>query len=139
MARKTVLEMWAEANERVELVPPGDLADELASGEVLLLDTRLPAEIERWGTIAGSHPVPRQVLEWWADPDSPYFRSGGIFGDFDGRVVTFCDGGGNGAFCAVALQELGYRNVATLEGGFYGWLAAGLPVVDESGEPRSGT
>jgi rhodanese-related sulfurtransferase len=47
-------------------------------------------------------------------------------------VVTFCDGGGNGAFAAVALKELGYRNVVTLEGGFYGWVGADLPVVDAS-------
>lgn len=52
-----------------------------------------------------------------------------MFGDFDQRTVTFCDGGGNGAFTAVTLQELGYRNVATLEGGFYGWVGAGLPIV----------
>lgn len=121
--------MWAEANERIELVSAKDLAEEIASGEILLLDVRLPIEIERQGTIAGSVPVPRQVVEWWADPDSPYFRSEGVFGDFDRRVVTFCDGGGSGAFTAVALQELGYRNVATLEGGFYGWVGTGQPIV----------
>ena len=129
MSRKTVLQMWAEANERIEIVRPNDLADELASGDVLLLDVRLPVEIERRGTIEGSISVPRSVVEWWADPESPYFRPGGVFGDFDRRVITFCDGGGNGAFTAVALQELGYHDVATLEGGFYGWLGAGLPVV----------
>jgi len=139
VARRTVLEMWAEANERVELVSPEDLAEELASGDVLLLDTRLPVEIERRGTIAGSHPVPRQVLEWWADPESPYFRPEGIFGDFDKRVVVFCDGGGNGAFSAVALAELGYRNVATLEGGFFAWAAAGLPISAKAVNPGSAT
>ena len=81
------------------------------------------------GTIEGSVAIPRQVVEWWADPESPYFRPSGVFGDFDQRTVTFCDGGGNGAFAAVTLQELGYRNVATLEGGFYGWVGAGLPTV----------
>ena len=127
--RKTVLQMWVEANEQVEIVTPALLAEELESGGVLLLDVRLPIEIERTGRIDGSMPVPRQVVEWWADPESPYFRPDGVFGDFDQRIVTFCDGGGNGAFTAVALQELGYRNVATLEGGFYGWVGAGLPRV----------
>ena len=127
--RKTVLQMWVEANEQVEIVNPALLAEELESGGVLLLDVRLPIEIERTGRIDGSMPVPRQVVEWWADPESPYFRPDGVFGDFDQRIVTFCDGGGNGAFTAVALQELGYRNVATLEGGFYGWVGAGLPIV----------
>jgi rhodanese-related sulfurtransferase len=127
--RKTVLQMWVEANEQVEIVTPALLAEELESGGVLLLDVRLAIEIERTGGIEGSVPVPRQVVEWWADPESPYFRPDGVFGDFDQRIVTFCDGGGNGAFTAVALQELGYRNVATLEGGFYGWVGAGLPIV----------
>lgn len=139
VARKTVVQMWAEANERVELVSAEDLAEEITSGEVLLLDVRLPVEIERRGTIAGSVPVPRQVVEWWADPDSPYFRPNGVFGDFDRRVVTFCDGGGNGAFTAVTLQELGYRNVATLEGGFYGWVGAGQPIVPASDTPSTPT
>ena len=127
--RKSVSQMWAEANERIEILAPTDLAEQLDSGDVLLLDTRLPQEIQRSGTIEGSVPVPRQVVEWWADPESPYFRPDGVFGDFDQRIVTFCDGGGNGAFTAVALQELGYRNVATIEGGFYGWVGAGLPTV----------
>ncbi len=139
MARKTVLQMWAEANDRIELVSPTDLAEELGSGEVLLLDVGLPAEIERRGTIEGSVPVPRQVVEWWADPDSPYFRPGGVFGDFGRRVVTFCDGGGNGALTALALQELGYLNVATLEGGFFGWVGAGLPTVPVVDKPHGGS
>jgi rhodanese-related sulfurtransferase len=127
---KSVMDMWAEANEQIEIVSPTELADELESGEILLLDVRLPVEIERRGSIEGSVAVPRQVVEWWADPQSPYFRPGGIFGDFDRRIITFCDGGGNGAFTAVTLQELGYKNVATVEGGFYGWSGAGLPTTD---------
>jgi rhodanese-related sulfurtransferase len=132
VVRKTVLQMWAEANEKIEIVTPAELAEELESGDVLLLDVRLPKEIARSGSIDGSVPVPRQVVEWWADPESPYFRPDGVFGDFDQRIVTVCDGGGNGAFTALALQELGYRNVAALEGGFYGWAGAGLP-IDEPG------
>lgn len=129
MTRKTVQQMWSEANARIEVIRPDQLLDELNTGDVLLLDVRLPAEIERRGTIDGAVAVPRQVVEWWADPESPYFRPGGVFGDFEQRIVTFCDGGGNGAFTAVALVELGYNDVATLEGGFFGWLGAGMPVV----------
>ena len=119
--------MWAEANEKIELVSPQQLAEELESGELLLLDVRMPVEVERSGTIKGSVHIPRAYVEWWADPDSPYFRPEGVFGDFDKRIITFCVGGGNGAFTAVALQELGYRKVATLEGGFLAWVGAGLP------------
>ncbi len=128
--RRTVLQMWSEANEQVETLAPAELVAELASGGVLLLDVRLPTEIERRGKVEGSIPVPRQVVEWWADPESPYFRADGVFGDFGDRIVTLCDGGGNGTFAAMTLQELGYHNVATLEGGFYGWIGAGLPVIE---------
>lgn len=61
--RKSVLQMWAEANDRIEVLSPADLARELEAGDILLLDTRLPQEIERTGTIEGSVPVPRQVVE----------------------------------------------------------------------------
>lgn len=127
--RKTVMQMWAEASERVETITAVALAEEMADKDVLLLDVRLPREIERRGKVEGSVVVPRQVIEWWADPESPYFRQGGPFGDFDRRIVTMCDGGGNGTFAAATLQELGYSNVATVEGGFFGWVGAGLPVM----------
>lgn len=138
MARKTVMQMWTEANERIDVITPEQLRDEMASGEPLVLDVRLPQEVERRGTIDGSLPVPRQVVEWWADPESPYFRPNGVFGDFERRIITFCDGGGNGAFAAVTLQELGYRDVATLEGGFFGWVGADMEVTDPQSSPGQG-
>ena len=128
--RKTVMQMWEEANEKVKFLKVEELAEHVEAGtELLLVDVRMPAEVERWGTIADSVLAPRGVLEWWADPVSPYFRPGGPFGDFGRTVITSCDGGGNGAFTALALQELGYRNVATLEGGYNAWLDAELPTV----------
>jgi rhodanese-related sulfurtransferase len=87
--------MWVEANERIELVSPKDLAEEIASGEILLLDVRLPIEIERRGTIPGSLPVPRQVVEWWADPDSPYFRPDGVFYGWVGADLPVVDASDN--------------------------------------------
>lgn len=122
--------MWAEADESVEVISPAELVEEMKGDGLLLLDVRLPQEIKRRGFIAGSKPVPRQVVEWWADPESPYFRPDGEFGVFARRLITYCDGGGNGALTAATLQDLGYTNVATVEGGFFGWLAAGLPIVD---------
>lgn len=129
MSPKTVMQMWSEANEQIEVIAPAQLLEELESGDPLVLDVRLPQEIARRGTIEGSVPVPRQVVEWWADPQSPYYRAEGVFGDFSRRIVTFCDGGGNGAFTAVTLQELGYVDVATLEGGFFGWVGSDMPVA----------
>lgn len=127
--RKTALQMWLEANERIELIGTEDLAEELELGEALVLDVRLPVEVDRRGTIPGALRVPRQVIEWWADPESPYFRENGVFGDFERRVITFCDGGGNGALAAATLQDLGYSDVATLEGGFHSWAADDMEIL----------
>lgn len=60
---KSVLEMWAEANEQIELVTPEELAEELASGEVLLLDVGCRSKSTGEGRSRGSARVPRQVLD----------------------------------------------------------------------------
>ena len=76
--------------------------------------------------------VPCAVREWWTYPDSPCFRPGSGFGDFGKRIATsHC--GGNGAITAVALLELRYRNLATLEGVFHGRIGADLPLVASDG------
>lgn len=71
MTRRTVLQLRAEANKRIELVSAQRLAEEIESDEILLLDVREPIEIKGHGSIAGSVAAPRGVLEWWAGPDSP--------------------------------------------------------------------
>lgn len=129
MARKTVIQMWQEANARIDVISPQQAARNLEKDDVLLLDVREEIELRGHETIKGARHVPRGVLEWWACPESPTYREGGPFGDFDKPIITFCTGGGNGAFTAVALQQLGYTNVATIEGGYLGWLKAGLPTV----------
>ena len=124
------MQMLEEAGEQVELVAPDELAaQDLESADALLIDVREGMERRGQGTIRGALHVPRGVLEWWACPSSPFFRSDGPFGDFDRPVITFCAGGGNGALTAMALHELGYRDVATIEGGFMAWVEAGLPTV----------
>lgn len=124
------MQMLEEAQVRVELVPPDSLsAQDFEQANVLLVDVREDMERRGQGTIQGSLHVPRGVLEWWACPSSPFFRPDGPFGDFEQPVITFCAGGGNGALTAMALQELGYRDVATIEGGFMAWADAGLPTV----------
>lgn len=130
MSRRTLVQMLEEAREQVELVAPDDLAaQDLEQAAVLLVDVREGMERRGQGTIRGALHVPRGVLEWWACPSSPFFRPGGPFGDFGRPVITFCTGGGNGALTAMTLQELGYRDVATVEGGFMAWVEAGLPTV----------
>lgn len=121
----TVSEMVAEAKRKVENLSVDEAAREIESGEALLVDVREPGERAKTGAIPGAVAVPRGMIEFWADPASPYHRD--EF-DPDRRIILQCAAGGRSALAACALQELGFSNVANLDGGINAWKAAGKPV-----------
>jgi len=90
-----------------------------------MVDIRDPRELEREGTVPGALLAPRGMLEFWVDPDSPYFKS--VFADESKEFVLFCGGAWRSALAAKALQEMGMSNVAHVEGGFGAWAKAGAP------------
>ena len=120
----TVQDMVAAAKAGIENLTPDDLADELGRGEVLLVDLREPAETAE-GVIPGAVLAPRGMLEFYADQATPYHLD-----DFDSarRVVVYCAAGSRSALGAATLQQLGYRDVAHLDGGFKAWLEEQRPV-----------
>lgn len=73
------------------------------------------------------------MLEFWADPVSPYYRD---YFTENRPIVVFCAGGGRSAFAAKALLDMGYADVAHLEVGFNGWAKAGLPVEETASKSR---
>ena len=91
-----------------------------------MVDIRDPRELEREGTVPGALLAPRGMLEFWVDPDSPYFKP--VFADESKEFVLFCGGAWRSALAAKALQEMGMTNVAHVEGGFGAWAKAGAPV-----------
>jgi len=114
--------MVAAAKSRVRAVTKEELEKELASGDVQLLDVRDVRERWRAGSIPGARSTPRGMLEFWADPDSPYYKEGL---DPSKRTIVYCAGGMRSALAADALQQLWYTDVAHLEIGFDGWKQAG--------------
>lgn len=121
---KTVAQMVAEAKARVENLTPEQVRQEMDRGDVTLVDLREPQEREQTGSIPGAIEAPRGMLEFWADPTSSYHRP-----EFDPsrRIILHCASGGRSALAAVTLQEMGYTNVAHLDGGIGAWKEAGLP------------
>jgi rhodanese-related sulfurtransferase len=91
-----------------------------------LVDIRDPRELEREGCVPGALHAPRGMLEFWVDPESPYFKP--VFADEDKEFVLFCGGGWRSALSAKALQEMGMRNVAHIDGGFGAWKQAAAPM-----------
>ena len=96
-----------------------DLQQEIAADpELLLLDIREMQELVDLGTIPGSVHVPRGMLEFWVDPESPYYKS--ELNDTN-EVILFCNGGWRSALAAVSLKAMGVENVAHMSGGFGQW------------------
>jgi rhodanese-related sulfurtransferase len=124
---KTAAQLVAEAKASIENLTAEQVAQEIASGDVLVVDIREPEERRTNGAIAGSVSAPRGMLEFYADPTSAYHKEGF---DPDRRVILHCASGGRSALAVKTLQELGYSNIAHLDKGFNGWKEQGHPVED---------
>ena len=122
------------AKARIENLSVEALARELKQDPgMLLVDLRELQERVDLGTISGAVHVPRGMLEFWADPQSRYYRD---YFQEHRRTVVFCAGGGRSALAALALRDMGFANVAHLEPGFAGWQQAGQPVEDVAATSR---
>lgn len=132
MKMKKAVELVAEAKAKIENLEVAGVDKERAAG-VLLVDLREPGELAESGRIAGSVNVPRGMLEFRADPTSPYHQEGF---EPERRIILHCATGGRSALAAATLKDMGYTNVAHLDGGFKAWVAAGRPVDSATAPAR---
>jgi len=91
-----------------------------------IVDIRDARELEREGTVPGAFNAPRGMLEFWVDPDSPYYKP--VFGDEGKEYVLFCGAGWRSALAAKSLQGMGMTNVAHIDGGWADWIRSGAPI-----------
>ncbi|MGH3737866.1 MAG: rhodanese-like domain-containing protein [Micromonosporaceae bacterium] len=126
----TAANLVAEAKSHVQNLTPEQVAREAANGATVI-DLREPAELGYEGMIDGAVHAPRGMLEFWADPTSPYHRQ-----EFDParRTILYCASGGRSALAARTLDGLGYTDVAHLDGGLKAWKAGGQPTVQPTGD-----
>lgn len=123
-----VAHMVAEAQAMIPRVSPEDAAAMQASGEAVLVDIRDVRELAKTGKIADAVHAPRGMIEFWADPQSPYHKE--IFAT-DQKLILVCASGWRSALAAKTLIEMGMDNVHDLEGGFGAWAKSGQPVITE--------
>ncbi|GAA6141371.1 rhodanese-like domain-containing protein [Hydrogenophaga sp. 5NK40-0174] len=115
-----------EANAQVTTYTVGQVRSRLhADPKLQLVDIRDIRELEREGTVPGSLFAPRGMLEFWFDPESPYYKP--AFGDEGKEYVLYCGAGWRSALAAKTLQDMGMTNVAHMDGGFGAWSKAGAP------------
>ncbi len=121
----TAADLVSQAKAQVENLTADQVAVELQSPDVVLIDLREPEERSQNGTLPGAVHAARGMLEFYADPTSPYHRP-----EFDPnrRTILHCASGGRSALAAQVLQVMGYTRVAHLDGGLKGWIASGREV-----------
>lgn len=114
-----------EADARVRSLTVEQVAELLEDPGHLVVDIRDPRELEKLGTIPGAFHAPRGMLEFWVDPQSPYYKPALD----DGRtLILYCGSAWRSALAAAALTDMGRDDVAHLAGGFTAWTKAGMPV-----------
>lgn len=117
-----------EAMAEVKTYCVAEARAKLADPSVQFVDVRDVRELEREGIIPGAFSAPRGMIEFWVDPDSPYFKP--VFGE-NKEFIFFCAAGWRSALTTKTVQDMGLTPVAHIEGGFGAWKAAGAPVADK--------
>ncbi|MEH2556112.1 rhodanese-related sulfurtransferase [Bradyrhizobium algeriense] len=117
----SVKDLLAAANSSVPAISPQDAKALIERGQVLVVDVRDGLELQSTGKVQGAKHVARGMLEFKADPDSPYYDN--AF-DREKTVIVYCASGGRSALAGKTLQDMGYKDVRNL-GGFKGWAESG--------------
>jgi rhodanese-related sulfurtransferase len=127
---RSVDDLLADARSRITRVTPLEAAARVAAGAVLV-DIRPAAQRAREGEVPGALIVERNVLEWRFDPSSDARLPQATGYDVD--VVVLCSEGYTSSLAADALRSLGLTSASDVVGGFWAWVAAGLPTTPSSG------
>ena len=106
----------SEALKEIKTITADEALKLTAEGNCNLIDIREKGELEKMGRVENSNHIPRGMLEFWLDPDGPYFKSGKL--DMSKDMVLFCAGGLRSALAAKSLKEMGFENVSHIDGGF---------------------
>jgi rhodanese-related sulfurtransferase len=120
----SVKEMLAQANAAVPRIGREEAAALIEGGNVLVVDVRDAPELQASGRVKGAKHVSRGMLEFRADPESPYHDK--AFAR-DKTVILYCASGGRSALAGKVLKDMGYERVYNL-GAFKDWAESGAPV-----------
>ena len=116
MTIKSSQTLVSEALSEVKTISADEALKLSNEDKCTLIDIREKGELDKIGRIENSNHIPRGMLEFWLDPEGPYFKSGKI--DMNKEMVLFCAGGLRSALAAKSLKEMGFEKVSHIEGGF---------------------
>jgi rhodanese-related sulfurtransferase len=113
---KSAQMLVSQALVEVKTISADEALKLLTEDKCTLIDIREKGELDKTGRVENSNHIPRGMLEFWLDPDGPYFKSGKI--DMNKEMVLFCAGGLRSALATKSLKEMGFEKVSHIDGGF---------------------
>ena len=116
-----------EAKKNIETLSSNQAKSLIEKKEITLIDIRDIRELWKEGTIENSKHIPRGMLEFWLDPESSYFKANKI--KDNKKLVLFCALGLRSALATKSLVDMGFKNVAHVEGGFDALKKTGLKII----------
>ena len=122
--KKGIKQLIAEAESKTKGITAADAVARLEDTNTVFVDLRDVRELERDGMIPGAFHAPRGMLEFWVDPDSPYYKP--VFAEGK-QLILYCAADWRAVLAASTLEEMGVKNVYHLTGGFSEWKKAGRP------------
>jgi rhodanese-related sulfurtransferase len=132
--RKGFRQMVDEAKSRIRTISLDEARARYQKDDVVFVDLRDIRELEREGMIPGAFHCPRGMLEFWIDPDSPYYKDVFTPGK---EFVFYCNGAWRSALACDVAQQMGLEPVCEMDGGFTAWKNAGLPVAERAKRKQS--
>ena len=127
MSIKSSQTLVEEAQKNIETLKPSEVKDLIEKKEITLIDVRDIRELWKEGTIESSKHIPRGMLEFWLDPESSYYKSNKIR-DIK-KMVLFCALGWRSALATKSLVDMGFKNVAHVDGGFDALKKNGFTII----------
>ena len=127
--KKGFRQMVDEAKSRIKTISLEEARARLGKDDVVFVDLRDIRELEREGMIPGAFHCPRGMLEFWIDPDSPYYKDAFAPGK---EFVFYCNGAWRSALACDVAQQMGVEPVVEMAGGFTAWKNAGYPVAERA-------
>lgn len=134
MVKKGIKQLIAEAEKKSKSISVEDAKKRYGDPDTVFVDLRDVRELERDGMISGAFHAPRGMLEFWVDPDSPYYKP--VFAE--GKTfILYCQADWRGTLSAATLTDMGVQNVYHLQGGFGEWKKAGGPAGPKPEKKKS--
>ena len=127
MTIKSAQTLVAEALKEIKTINTDEAFQIVEDNNCNLIDIRDVRELEKEGRVENSHHIPRGMLEFWLDPNSPYFQQGKL--DQNKEMVLFCAGGLRSALAAKSLKDMGFKKVSHIDGGFDSLKKTGIEIV----------